>query len=360
MAKVFISYSSADRERVSQLVRVLRESDFEVWWDRRLMPHETFKHVLAKQIDEACAVVVIWTHNSIGSEWVEWEVDRAGGKLVSVRMDDCMPGSPHDNKHIEDMTSADGPDYAFATMRVLQSIKFLAEGAESQPSSHELLEEKLARQDEMLAKILAATEAKDGEKASVRPGEREDAAVRAVIEAPDAAKELAEGDLEHGFDTLKARARAKANAAAQEWRDIGALAYDRDPQTALEAYREATRLDGSDFWSWIYRARLEDRQAGNVTAAIQAAKQAIDVAPTERDKAVAFSNVADRLQKLGDLKGAIESYGEVSFSMRNLAAANPDSAEAQRDVSVSLNKLGNVAVLAGDLGAARTAFEESL
>ena len=407
MAKVFISYSSADRERVSQLVRVLRESDFEVWWDRRLMPHETFKHVLAKQIDEACAVVVIWTHNSIGSEWVEWEVDRAGGKLVSVRMDDCMPGSPHDNKHIEDMTSTEGPAYAFATMRVLQSIKFLAEGAESQPSSHELLEEKLARQDEMLAKILAATEAKDGEKVSVRPGEREDAAVRAVIEAPDAAKELAEGDLAHGFDTLKAHARHKASEAAQEWRDIGALAYDRDPQTALEAYREATRLDGSDFWSWIYLARLERRQAGNVTAARQAAEAALEVAANDREKGQAQEDLTDLYLMLGDVSGAsqaaiqsldfrrrvanradtnsndsrnvsisLDRLGDVAVlagdlaaahtafeesleTRRKLAAANPGSAQAQRDVSASLMRLGDVAVLAGDLGAARTAFEES-
>ena len=43
-----------------------------------------------------------------------------------------------------------------------------------------------------------------------------------------------------------------------------------------------------------------------------------------------------------------------------LAAANPGNAEAQRDVSVSLNRLGDVLVKAGELGEARKRFQQSL
>jgi phage tail protein X len=46
--------------------------------------------------------------------------------------------------------------------------------------------------------------------------------------------------------------------------------------------------------------------------------------------------------------------------LERLAAANPGSAEAQRDLSVSLNKLGDVLVQAGDLAAARERYQASL
>src|SRR5205823_2634946 len=43
-----------------------------------------------------------------------------------------------------------------------------------------------------------------------------------------------------------------------------------------------------------------------------------------------------------------------------LAAADPKNAEWQRDLSVSYNKLGDVAVAAGKLDEGRTAFERGL
>ena len=45
---------------------------------------------------------------------------------------------------------------------------------------------------------------------------------------------------------------------------------------------------------------------------------------------------------------------------QRLAAAKPQLAAAQRDVSVSLERLGIVQVAAGDLKGARQSFEESL
>ena len=63
--------------------------------------------------------------------------------------------------------------------------------------------------------------------------------------------------------------------------------------------------------------------------------------------------------KAGDLVAARTAFTESLEIARTLAAANPESAQAQRDASVSLNKLGDVAVKAGDLVAARTAFTES-
>jgi tetratricopeptide (TPR) repeat protein len=62
----------------------------------------------------------------------------------------------------------------------------------------------------------------------------------------------------------------------------------------------------------------------------------------------------------GDLKSARERFEQSLEIDQGLAKANPSSAEAQRDVSVDLNKLGDVLVEAGDLKSARERFEESL
>ncbi|WP_300454513.1 tetratricopeptide repeat protein, partial [Accumulibacter sp.] len=65
-------------------------------------------------------------------------------------------------------------------------------------------------------------------------------------------------------------------------------------------------------------------------------------------------------QAAGDLAAARRSFDESLRIARRLAAANPASAQAQRDVSVSLDRLGDVQQAAGDLAAARRSFDESL
>jgi hypothetical protein len=62
----------------------------------------------------------------------------------------------------------------------------------------------------------------------------------------------------------------------------------------------------------------------------------------------------------GDLEAARTAH-QASLDIRQrLAAADPTNSEWQRDLSVSHNKLGDVAVAARDLEAARTAYQASL
>ncbi len=90
MSDVFISYAREDRSRVEGLVRLLEAQGFSVWWDRDIVPGESFDELIDKQIDQAAAVLVVWTKNSINSRWVRNEalegMDR--GILVPVLLDD--------------------------------------------------------------------------------------------------------------------------------------------------------------------------------------------------------------------------------------------------------------------------------
>ena len=269
-----------------------------------------------------------------------------------------------------------------------ERAKAAAEGREFGPEAAKSFEEQ----------IRAILSSKDARK---RPAQE---ALTATPPRPqDAADELMKVAAQEG-----AAAADFAREAAETYREAAALYYSQQPQKSLEAYREATRLDASDFWSWIYLARLEDAQAGDVAAAIRAVERAVEAASNDREKSQALEDAAELNMKLDDVararqtaeqsleirRGIAESADATSNDKRNvsislerlgdvevqagdlaaarmafseslelrraLAEANPKSGEAQRDVSVSLNKLGDVEVKAGSLAAALTAFEEDL
>ncbi|MFO1145317.1 MAG: hypothetical protein U1E33_01585 [Rhodospirillales bacterium] len=177
--------------------------------------------------------------------------------------------------------------------------------------------------------------------------------------AQGAARDLAAGDVAAGFDALEREARAAEVSAAEKWRRLGALAAGVDTARARAAYEQAFRLDPADFWTCVALARLR-QQAGDLRAAGDAARAAEKAARTDRERYVANFWVGDVLVKAGDLAGARVHLEEGLTIAERLAAQNPGSAEAQRDVSVSLEKLGDVLVKAGDLAGARSRFEKSL
>jgi len=62
----------------------------------------------------------------------------------------------------------------------------------------------------------------------------------------------------------------------------------------------------------------------------------------------------------GDLDGALEAFEESLAVRRGLSASDPRNTQWQRDVSVSLDKVGGVRVSRGDVDGALEVFEESL
>jgi hypothetical protein len=87
-AKVFISYS---KERLVELTRdvasLLESAGYAAWWDTSLTPGEVFREVINRELDDADAVVVIWTPESVRSKWVVAEAGHADrrGVLITLR-----------------------------------------------------------------------------------------------------------------------------------------------------------------------------------------------------------------------------------------------------------------------------------
>jgi hypothetical protein len=86
---VFFSYDHADRERVRPLVEEVTRHGWAVWWDTDISIGSVWRDVLTDRLDHARAVCVIWTVNSVSSQFVRDEASRAHerGVLVPVRLD---------------------------------------------------------------------------------------------------------------------------------------------------------------------------------------------------------------------------------------------------------------------------------
>jgi hypothetical protein len=77
MADIFISYSSKDRERAAKLAGALGECGWTVWWDRKIPTGQTIDETIERELDAARCVIVLWSEDSIRSEWVKNEAAAA-------------------------------------------------------------------------------------------------------------------------------------------------------------------------------------------------------------------------------------------------------------------------------------------
>ena len=93
MSDIFLSYASEDRERVIPLVEKLESEGFSLWWDRRIGVGATFDIEIERELDAASCVIVVWSENSIGKEWVRDEATEGQerGVLVPVLIDAIRP-----------------------------------------------------------------------------------------------------------------------------------------------------------------------------------------------------------------------------------------------------------------------------
>jgi hypothetical protein len=84
MTDIFLSYASEDRERASKLASSLEACGWSVWWDRKIIAGQTFDQVIEHELETAKSVVVLWSKDSISSEWVKNEAAVAAERGVLV------------------------------------------------------------------------------------------------------------------------------------------------------------------------------------------------------------------------------------------------------------------------------------
>ena len=90
MARVFLSYDRDDVAKARTLAQALESAGHAVWWDSHIKGGTEYSKEIEKALDDAEAVVVLWSRKSIESAWVRDEaaVGRDRGRLVPIRLDE--------------------------------------------------------------------------------------------------------------------------------------------------------------------------------------------------------------------------------------------------------------------------------
>jgi tetratricopeptide (TPR) repeat protein len=93
MTKVFLSYDREDQAAARKIAASLQKAGHEVWWDRNIRGGSEYAQEIERALQDAGAVVVLWSERSTKSAWVRDEAaaGRDSGRLVPVRIDACSP-----------------------------------------------------------------------------------------------------------------------------------------------------------------------------------------------------------------------------------------------------------------------------
>jgi hypothetical protein len=93
MAKIFLSYAHEDQAHAQRIVDALAKSGLEAWWDHQIPPGSSWDDVIGKRIEAAGVVIVIWSKQSVASNFVKEEAQIAydAGKLLPVKVDEIEP-----------------------------------------------------------------------------------------------------------------------------------------------------------------------------------------------------------------------------------------------------------------------------
>jgi TIR domain len=110
MTDVFISYASTDRERARGLASALAARGWSVWWDPKIKTGEIFDEVIERELETAKTIIVLWSNNSITSEWVKNEAGVAAQRrvLLPVLIDSVKPPLEFRRKQTADLIGWDG------------------------------------------------------------------------------------------------------------------------------------------------------------------------------------------------------------------------------------------------------------
>jgi hypothetical protein len=106
LADIFISYASKNRTKAAEIAALLASKGFSIWWDQNLTGGDRFRRSISKELYNSRIVIVIWTKDSISSDWVVSEASRAHevGALLPLRDPDLPRRDvppPFDNLHMD-------------------------------------------------------------------------------------------------------------------------------------------------------------------------------------------------------------------------------------------------------------------
>ena len=130
MSDVFVSYGRSTERQAHQIADALRARGYDVWRDDQLPAHRSYAEVIEERLKAAKAVVVVWSLEAIGSQWVRAEADRAreAGTLVQLTVDGSLPPIPFNQIQCADLRGWNGEADAPGWQKVEASVASLTGG----------------------------------------------------------------------------------------------------------------------------------------------------------------------------------------------------------------------------------------
>lgn len=127
MADVFISYARATEAAARKLADALISAGYSVWFDDEIPAYRAYSDVISEKLEAAKAVVVLWSAQAAGSQWVRSEANRARekGTLIQARLDDVRLPMPFDQIQYLDFQGWRGSQKTEPWRRLIESIDSL-------------------------------------------------------------------------------------------------------------------------------------------------------------------------------------------------------------------------------------------
>src|SRR5215475_2464091 len=93
MARIFLSYSSKDRQLAERIAKLFEGLGFEVWWEPKISPGENWEDAVEGALQGTDCMVVLWSRDSADNNRVKEEAAEARrrGILLAVLADKISP-----------------------------------------------------------------------------------------------------------------------------------------------------------------------------------------------------------------------------------------------------------------------------
>ncbi|MGD2187359.1 MAG: toll/interleukin-1 receptor domain-containing protein [Desulfobacterales bacterium] len=127
MSDIFISYAREDGDRVIPVAETLEKLGWSVWWDRTIPAGKTYAEVIEEALTDARCIVVLWSRNSISSNWVIEEAEEGlnRGILVPIFIESVKPPLGFRRIQAADLINWDGKEKTPAVDRFVSDIAII-------------------------------------------------------------------------------------------------------------------------------------------------------------------------------------------------------------------------------------------
>lgn len=125
MSDIFLSYNREDQDRARLFAEALQAAGYNVWWDVALRAGEDYDRTTERALNQARAVVVLWSSRSVESRWVRAEatVAQRNHSFVPVMIEDCVRPVMFELTQSADLVGWDGDPAAPAWQAFLRDLK---------------------------------------------------------------------------------------------------------------------------------------------------------------------------------------------------------------------------------------------